>query len=149
MYTIRDLNEEEVPLLRALLEELADYHNRVASSFAGAYPTMPIDLHIRHMRDHVRERTACIVGLFAEGGGLGGFGMASAESGYGEIDYLYIGEDLRGRGYGNDLMERLLAYLKERGAELVDIKVVLGNPARRFYQKYGFTLRSEVISKRI
>lgn len=144
---VRPLTPEEVPLLRRCLEGLATYHNRVARSFAGRYPIMPIDVHLSHMREHLVNGTALLVGLFFPDGRIRGFGMASYEGDYGEIDYLFIDKELRGDGRGDKIMERLLSFLDEKGVGFVDLKVVLGNPARRFYEKYGFRVRTEVMSR--
>lgn len=146
---IRSLTSDEVPLLRPCLEGLAAYHNRVAASFSGVYPTMPIATHLEHMKEHIRNDTALIIGLFLADGTLGGFGMASYEDAYGEIDYLFVHKSLRGEGRGGQILDLLLAYLREKKVEFVDLKVVLGNPAKRFYQKYGFAVRSETMSLQI
>lgn len=38
---------------------------------------------------------------------------------------------------------------EKAGIDLVDIRVVLGNPAIHFYEKYGFKPRIMVMSKKI
>lgn len=143
---VRSLTCDEVPLLRPCLEGLAAYHNRVAVSFSGVYPTMPVDTHLAHMKDHVANDTARIVGLFLQDGTLGGFGMSSYEGSYGEVDYLFVHKSLRGEGRGRQILALLMDYLKEKKVAFVDLKVVLGNPAKRFYEKCGFATRSEVMS---
>lgn len=145
-YAIRPIAGEEVPLIKPLLEQLASHHNRVALSFSGVYPTLPIDSHITHMKEHVRDGTAHLIGAFLPDGALGGFGMASVEGGYGEVDYLIVNEDMRGGGMGGAILAQLLDYLKNAGATLVDVKVVHGNPARDFYETHGFALRTDVLS---
>ena len=147
--TLRALVPGEVPLLRRPMEKLAEYHNKVAAGFRGMYPTMPIDTHLAHMEEHLRNDTARIIGLFLADGTLGGFGMASHESGYGEIDYLFVDENIRGKSHGGKILKQLHAYLKEKGVRFVDLQVVIGNPAKQFYEKHGFAPRSETLSKRI
>ena len=146
---IRELKSEEVPLLKDCMEGLAEYHNRVALSFAGEYPMMPVDVHLRHMAEHIENSTALILGVFSKNGKLSGFAMASCEGRFGEIDYLFIKKKLRGERFGKLLVQRLLVYLKKRGVDFVDVHVVLGNPAKSFYEKFGFQLRSETLSMKI
>lgn len=148
MKVIRGLTCDEIPLIRPCLEGLAAYHNHVAKAFRGIYPTMPIDTHLMHMRDHVANDTALLLGLFRTDGTLGGFGMASYEDGYGEIDYLYLCKELRRGGYGGKILEKLLAYLKAKNVGFVDLQLVMGNPSKSFYEKHGFRPRSEIMSMR-
>ncbi len=143
---IRELKSAEVPLLKDCLESLAAYHNRVALSFAGAYPMMPVDTHLHHMAEHIENHTALILGLFSKDGALSGFGMASHEGRFGEIDYLFIKKKLRGERFGRLLLQRLLVHLRKKGVDFVDVHVALGNPAKSFYEKFGFQLRSETLS---
>ncbi len=146
--TIRPMTPDEIRLIQPCLEGLADHHNRTAADFSGIYPTMPIETHLHHMKEHVENNTALILGLFLEDGALGGFGMASAEAGLGEIDYLYVRDDLRGSSWGGQILEKLLDYLDRTGARFIDVKGVDGNPARNFYEKHGFSLRSVVLSRK-
>ncbi len=146
---IRELKPTEVHLLKDCLDSLARYHNNVALSFAGDYPMMPVETHLGHMADHIENHTALILGLFSKDGSLSGFAMASREGRFGEVDYLFIKKKLRGERYGKLLMQRLLVYLKKQGVDFVDVHVALGNPAKSFYEKFGFQLRSETLSIKI
>ncbi len=146
---IRELKSDEVHLLRDCMEGLAAYHNKVALSFAGDYPMMPTDVHLGHMAEHIENRTALILGLFSRDGTLSGFAMASHEGRFGEVDYLFIKKKLRGERFGKLLLQRLLVHLKKNGVDFVDVHVALGNPAKSFYEKFGFQLRSETLSMKI
>ena len=146
---IRTLTAAEVPLLRDCMEGLAAYHNKTALSFAGAYPMMPTETHLAHMAEHIENKTALILGLFSRDGTLSGFAMASHEGKFGEVDYLFIKKKLRGERFGRLLLEHLLAHLRKNGVDFVDVHVVLGNPAKSFYEKFGFQLRSETLSVKI
>lgn len=148
-FTLRHLAPDEIPLVAPCLRRLADFHNSLETSFKGLYPTMPTEVHLAHMRDHVANDTARIVGLFLPDGSLRGFGMASYEGDYGEVDYLFVNEELREQGCGGMILDQLLAYLDEKAIRLIDINVVDGNPARDFYEKYGFVPRSVVLSRRM
>jgi ribosomal protein S18 acetylase RimI-like enzyme len=48
---------------------------------------------------------------------------------------------LRGRGHGRTLLDLVRAELKRRGFDELTLWVLTENhPARRFYERYGFTL---------
>lgn len=148
-FSLRILTWDEVPLIAPCLRGLAAFHNRLETAFRGLYPVMPIELHLERMREHVVGGSACLVGLFLSDGSPGGFGMASFEGEYGEVDYLFVNEELRERGCGGLIMDRLLAYLEEKKVGIIDVKVVIGNNALEFYERYGFAPRTVVLSKRV
>ncbi|MEE6288860.1 GNAT family N-acetyltransferase [Georgenia sp. MJ173] len=56
------------------------------------------------------------------------------------LDELYVVPELRGRGTGSAIIERLLAHAGEVGAGLVEINVDEGDvDTQRFYARHGFT----------
>lgn len=55
------------------------------------------------------------------------------------IDTVGVDPAAKGRGYGRALMRRAMNLLRERGHQVVDTSVVLGNmPAWRLYNSLGF-----------
>lgn len=59
----------------------------------------------------------------------------------GEIVRIGVDEKLRGQGTGRGLLDYVCAYCKEKGIERLLLDVREGNlGARRFYEKYGFTV---------
>lgn len=141
----RSLPKEEVRTIEPLVRRLAEHHNAVAKSFAGLYPAAPVERQLAAAAEEVGAGRAVVEALY-DGERMIGFGEASEEGGLGSIDLLYIDDAYRGRGCGGVMLDRLLAFLKEKEARLVDIKVVNGNPAKRLYTKHGFRVRSETMS---
>lgn len=141
----RLLRKEESPLLRKCMQELADYHNEVALSFAGKYPMIPVDEQLAHMAKEM-EKDTVMVEAAVEEGEIVGFCMAAYEARYGEIDFLYLREPFRGEGAGKQLVEDALAFFRKNGVRTIDVRVVAGNPAKNFYENLGFHLRSEVLT---
>ena len=54
------------------------------------------------------------------------------------LDELYVVPELRSRGIGGELLERVFALAVERGCEALEINVDEGDvDARRFYERHG------------
>jgi ribosomal protein S18 acetylase RimI-like enzyme len=61
----------------------------------------------------------------------------------GEIDSIYVDEEYRSIGIGDQLMKRSLAWLEKEGVKNKKVVVALGNQESiSFYERYGFRPRS-------
>ncbi len=62
-----------------------------------------------------------------------------------EVHEIVVAPDWQGRGLSEKLMEKALAYLKEKGYEKVALWVGEYNfRAQRFYRKFGFEINDKV-----
>lgn len=139
------LSGDQTSRLIPILRELAAYHNTVAEDFSGVYPVYSLERQMEEAGEMVDKGEAQI-DVVLENGEIAGFGMASFSGKNGEIEFLYLRPHLRRRGLGDKLYQRLAAFLEANGVEFVDLLVVKGNPAKRFYRKRGFRVRSELMS---
>jgi GNAT superfamily N-acetyltransferase len=68
-----------------------------------------------------------------------GFGYGVIDKGYVGIFDIYVDELYRGKGYGNDVMNKIISEAKELGANKAYLQVVVGNNvAENLYRKLGF-----------
>lgn len=148
MMMYRVLTGAEAPCLAKPMRELAEYHNRVAKSFSGCYPVIPVEKQLGELAEQIDAGKGRAEALF-DGDEVVAFGAATFEGHYGNIDFLYVREDLRRKRHGHRLLKNMLAFLRANGVTLIDLKVVRGNPARRFYENHGFRPRTEVMTMRI
>ncbi|MFG2888443.1 GNAT family N-acetyltransferase [Streptomyces sp. NPDC048248] len=58
------------------------------------------------------------------------------------LEHFYLAPRLQGRGIGSDVLRRLLERYDRIGV-LVRLNVLQGSPARRLYERHGFTVESE------
>lgn len=61
---------------------------------------------------------------------------------------IWIDEDKRGRGAGSTALELLGGALRERGVRALHLQVRPENPARRLYERTGFTASRRVVMTR-
>lgn len=75
--------------------------------------------------------------------------MAGHDGRRGYVYHLAVREDLQGKGFGRDLMERCECSLRASGIEKVHLFIYSDNPAVEFYRAIGWHLREdiEVMSK--
>jgi ribosomal protein S18 acetylase RimI-like enzyme len=66
-------------------------------------------------------------------------GLGVLQSGYIGLFDIVTDEALRGRGYGRQVVESILAWGKQNGAQMAYLQVMLNNPpALHLYEKTGF-----------
>ncbi|WP_299958794.1 GNAT family N-acetyltransferase [uncultured Modestobacter sp.] len=58
----------------------------------------------------------------------------------GELTWMYVHPSHQGRGVGTALIGQLFAHAEAAGVDRVELTVLDGNPARRLYERSGFTL---------
>ena len=64
----------------------------------------------------------------------------------GEIHELFVVPEMRGRGVGNALLQRGLAYFCEKNLHIAELWVGISNHAQKFYEKAGFK-GAEIVGK--
>lgn len=58
------------------------------------------------------------------------------------LEHFYLAPELQGGGIGSDVLRRLLERC-DRDSVLVRLNVLRGSPARRLYERHGFTTETE------
>ena len=149
MLTNKILLPQETELLRDSLVSLAEYHNSVTENNDISYPSVSIDDTIRLLAENIVGGKN-IINAYFEDDELIAFCVIGIhkEENHGELKYLFVRESHRKHGVGDSLIQWAMDEFDKKDIELVDIRVVLGNPALTFYEKYGFKPRIMVMSKR-
>ena len=57
-----------------------------------------------------------------------------------ELTWMYVHPAHQGRGVGTALLRHLVDHATAEGVERIELTVLDGNPARRLYEREGFTL---------
>ena len=141
---------EETELLREMIGFLAKYHNETAENNEITYPTGSIDDTIQTLSDNMAKGKSIIKAYFDNNTPIAFccIGIHKEEK-HGELKYLYVHGSYRKHGLGDALMQWAMEEFKKSEIDFIDIRVVIGNPASGFYEKYGFRPRITVMSKRL
>ena len=143
---LKVLNAHEISQLEACIKEMGSYHNNIAIFSPGIYPLAPFEKMLSDIAEQVSSGKSFAAAL-VQNNDISGFIKISIDSNLGSIDLLYVKEHVRGQGNGRKLVDWAISIFKEKNVRLIDLKILLGNDAaKRFYEKCGFKVRSEVMS---
>ncbi len=144
---IRKIDSNEAKKVYDCLAALSEHHNMVSENFKGDYPSRPFEKTIEIFENAVRGGLSEI--FFAEDcGKVVGFCKIDFAEGSGKLDYLAVLPSYRGKGIGDMLMQKALSRFDEMKIKSIEIKVVAGNSAVKFYEKYGFKINAYIMKSK-
>lgn len=141
---MRQIAHDEVYRLEECLKALAEHHNEVSVNFKGSFPKKPFSETLAAFEKALADGDSKIA-VIEDNGRAAGFCKIDLSGTQGSIDYLIVLKEYRGSGYGGQLMDWALDTLRKDGAARIEIKVVDGNDAKAFYEKYGFRTVSQIL----
>ena len=141
---MRQITCDEVYRLEECLKALAEHHNEVSVNFRGSFPKKPFSETLAAFEKALADSSSKIA-VIEDNGRIAGFCKTDLVGTQGSIDYLIVLKEYRGSGYGGQLMDWALDTLRKDGAARIEIKVVDGNDAKAFYEKYGFRTVSQIL----
>ena len=141
---MREIKADEICKLYECLESMGEYHNKVSVYFKGHYPTIASKQLIEDFIKEVKEGKACIA-VAEEEDKVVGFCKISFDEKEGNLDYLAVLEDKRGKGYGTKLLDWAFNKFRELNIDNIEVKVVYGNDVIDLYKKYGFREKSIIL----
>ena len=141
---LKELVANEMEQLLPCLEALDAYHNAISVHFSGSYPAKENSVKLAGFMQSIKAGTSKLVGVFQDSSLLGFCKIDFLEQ-YGKLDYLVVLPEARDKGLGDMLMQWALAEFARHGLEQIEVKVVYGNAAVAFYEKYGFKLNAQIL----
>ncbi|MBW3088008.1 GNAT family N-acetyltransferase [Bifidobacterium sp. 82T24] len=136
---MREIEPDELNRLMPCLRALAEHHNAVSAEFGGSFPWTPFEKTLSGFAASIADGGS-LCAVEEDERDVIGFCKIDFDGTRGYIDYLVVLAEYRGRGVGGRLMRWAIDTLKAHGADVIDLKVVYGNDAVRFYERYGFSV---------
>lgn len=141
---MREITASEVSKLEECLRALAEHHNAVSANFKGTYPSRPYEITLKRFEEMLTAQTSHIA-VVEDQGYIVGFCKIDVHGEKGELDYLVVLKEYRGKGYGKLLMDWAMQSLEQYQLHHVEVKVIDGNETIRLYEKYGFRTAAQIL----
>ena len=141
---IREIDASEVTALTPCIAALSAHHNQVSVNFKGFYPLRPPEMVVKGFSEDIKSGISHIAVLEVQNT-LAGFCKIDLVGRTGKIDYLMVLSEHRGKGYGNELMDWAMETFRKQDVCHIEVKVVEGNDAISFYEKYGFETSARLL----
>jgi len=142
MVLVRPTTVADWPVLRDIrLQALRDAPHAFSSTYAGEAAFAESVWHQRATRD------GSFIAFIPEASAAGAAGLAGGlqeAPGVVELVSMFVRPQARGRGVGEALIDGVVRWARDKGADSVHLWVTETNkPARRLYEHYGFTATGE------
>ncbi|WP_414470136.1 GNAT family N-acetyltransferase [Methanobacterium sp. ACI-7] len=146
-----ELNRDQIDLIKPLWDKLRDYHSEISPHFSKTYAGIEFEdrrgeilkksangtLRIDIVKD---EDNDCYIGYCIS---------SISEENVGEVDSIFLEEEYRSSGIGNQLMTRALKWMDEKSVKSKKIVVSVGNEELfSFYQKFDFLPRHIILEQK-
>ena len=143
-------NPADVDALLPCLEALSAHHNAVSTYFHGAFPSRPYAYTLESFRDALQKGQSRIAVIVIENT-VAGFAKVDIDQAadHGKLDYLIVLDAYRGMGYGKALMDWAMDIFADAEISTIEIKVIEGNDAAQFYERYGFRPISRMYRRKV
>jgi len=140
-FTYREVGIEHIDAICPLWEKLSAHHARLSPHFSARRMNRTFESRRQEFVTRAKDGKSRIELVYhAEDGIPSAYCVTYlSPDGTGEIDSLFVEEDLRGRGIGTELMRHALEWLDAQGATSKIVIVMHGNEdVFNFYSHFGF-----------
>jgi GNAT superfamily N-acetyltransferase len=137
MTELLEISKEQINCIRNLWEKLNRMHYEDSVYFEDHFASLDFEERKKDILAHGEEDVKITVAK--DGPRFLGYCVSSVSGARGEIDSLYLEEELRGRGIGRKLVERHVEWMKSKGCAAIRAAVSYGHESVvDFYHRMGF-----------
>jgi ribosomal protein S18 acetylase RimI-like enzyme len=141
---IIEISKDEIGSIKTLWESLNAYHLVKSTHFKSHFSKFTFEMRMEDLnkRDHL------VVYVAEDNNERIGYCIASVDGLVGEIDSLFVKNEYRKQGVGEEVMTRALKWLEEQNCKTIRVSIAEGNEsALNFYRKFGFAERLIVMQR--
>jgi diamine N-acetyltransferase len=138
MFEIFDITIDKINCIRNLWEKLNKIHYEESVYFEDYYESFTFKKRIGYFKNI--DKNDIKISIVKDGPRFLGYCISTKQKLKGEIESIYLEEEIQGRGIGKRLANEHLGWLKENGCEKIGVAVSYGheNEVKEFYNKMGF-----------
>jgi diamine N-acetyltransferase len=137
MTELLDISKEKIDCIRNLWEKLNRMHYEDSVYFEDHFASITFEERKQAILAHAEDDLK--ITIVKDGPRFLGYCVSSASGARGEIDTLYLEDELRGRGIGRKLVERHVEWMKAKGCATIRVAVSYGHESVvEFYHRMGF-----------
>jgi diamine N-acetyltransferase len=137
MTEITDITKERINCIRNLWEKLNKLHYEDSVYFEEHYESFTFEGRIESVLRIDDESLK--ISIVKNGPRYLGYCISSIDGKNGEIDSIYLEDELRGRGLGKELVNQHVKWMKGKGCSRIRVAVSYGHdPVNEFYHRMGF-----------
>ena len=134
---IKLIDKNQINKIKALWKKLNEMHLEDSHFFKDLYKTFDFEKRCQKF-DELLDKNIRIE-IIEDDTAIVGYCISTIEKGSGEIDSLYIEKNYRKYGYGGQLVENSISWLKANNCNKIMVAVAEGHESVfGFYEKYGF-----------
>ena len=137
MYEISDIQKEKISCISNLWEKLNKIHYEDSVYFEDHYETFTFEERIKTLLSFDDKNLK--ISIVKDGPRFLGYCISSITNTNGEIDSIYLEDELHNRGIGKQLINEHVKWMKEMNCTRIRAAVSYGHDSvREFYHKMGF-----------
>ena len=135
--TYRDINFDEIQLIKNLWEKNREFHINISSSFHFLYRDIVFEDRMKPFENMNQDNLK--ITIAQENDIVIGYCLSTINDYEGQMNTIHVQEEARGRGIGQKLMERHLKWMKEKECLNISLHVSCENENTiAFYEGFGF-----------
>lgn len=140
---------DEVSVIKPLWEGLNAHHLECSTYFKSKYEKFTFEKRMEALRKKTEQGEMKLYLLYdSDTQKYKGYSLGSICDGQGEVESIYIDKSCRKSGFGGALMEKMLAWFRDKEIDDIAINVVYDNQeALPFYKRYGFNISTYVLKR--
>lgn len=146
MIQIRYANEKDVSVIRLLAISIWWPTYRIILSSEQIQYMLDNIYDEQVLKDQIlsKQQEFLIIEINKEPVGFAAFGIKSMDENCYKLHKLYCLQSQQGKGLGKQLLEFVITEVKKKGCQFLDLNVNKYNPAKSFYEKFGFEIIEEI-----